>query len=343
MIVIPVNNVHHGLPEVLHQLDIKGVRRDSRNGPVVMFPEPTTIVYRHPTQRVIRWEVRDANPFLHFFEALWMLNGQNDVKFVEQFSGNIGNYSDDGVTFNAAYGHRWRRHFGIDQLGTIIEALRQDRDSRRQYLGMWDASHDLGLQSRDLPCNVGATVQVNDRGALDMTVHNRSNDIVWGALGANAVHFSMLQEFLASAIGVPVGRYWQVSSNLHAYVTTLEPVKELADLAADGYRTTETDYYLAPGYAETYPMMTSPLTIWQQDLAIFMKEGPIIGFRDPFFRQVVTPLWQAHKALKTGTAPGKYDAAMEILEQCRAHDWRVACMEWVQRRRVKWAAKRSES
>lgn len=335
MIVIPVENVHTALPEVLHQLDVKGVKRESRNGPVVMFPEPTAIVYKHPTQRVIRWDERDANPFFHFFESLWMLNGQRDVAFVEQFASNMTTYSDDGKVFNAAYGHRWRSWFKIDQIATIIEALRADRDSRRQYLAIWDGSHDLGLQSKDLPCNVGATFQVNDRGELDMTVHNRSNDIVWGALGANAVHFSMLQEFVAGGVGVPVGRYWQVSSNLHAYEKTLAGVQMLADHAADGYRTRDLNYYKT-GVVQPYEIMSVDYKTWQQDLAIFLKEGPIIGFREKFFRQVATPLWQAHRAFKSGTGAAKYDTALEILEQCRAADWRMAAMEWIQRRRAKW-------
>ena len=32
---------------------------------------------------------------------------------------------------------------------------------------------------------------------LCMTVCNRSNDMLWGAYGANVVHMSMLQEFVA--------------------------------------------------------------------------------------------------------------------------------------------------
>jgi len=336
VIVINVENVHTALPEVLHQLDLKGVKRESRNGPVIMFPDPVAIVYKHPTQRVIRWEQRDANPFFHFFESLWMLNGQRDVAFVEQFASNMASYSDDGRVFNAAYGHRWRQWFQVDQIATIIEALKADKDSRRQYLDIWDGHHDLGLQSKDLPCNVGATLQVNDRGALDMVVHNRSNDIVWGALGANAVHFSMLQEFIASAVGVPVGRYWQVSSNLHAYEKTLAGVHDLADLAADGYRTQYSNPYKA-GVVEPYEIMSVDYKTWQQDLSIFMKEGPIIGFREKFFRQVATPLWQAHKAFKTNTGLAKYEVPMEILDQCRAADWRMACQEWIQRRRAKWS------
>ena len=42
-------------------------------------------------------------------------------------------------------------------------------------------------------------------GRLQMTVHCRSNDIIWGTYGANAVHFSILQEYVAARIGVDLG------------------------------------------------------------------------------------------------------------------------------------------
>jgi hypothetical protein len=52
---------------------------------------------------------------------------------------------------------------------------------------------------------------------LNMTVFCRSNDMVLGAYGANAVHMSMLQELIAHALDTRVGTYWQVSHNFHAY------------------------------------------------------------------------------------------------------------------------------
>jgi len=51
-----------------------------------------------------------------------------------------------------------------------------------------------------------------------MVVFNRSNDMVWGCYGANAVHFSFLHEFIGRSTGLPLGTYTQVSVNLHAYI-----------------------------------------------------------------------------------------------------------------------------
>lgn len=327
MKVIKVRNVHDALPEAIDRLDKEGVVRDSRNGSVTMFPEPVTTVYTHPTERVLFHPARDANPFFHFFESLWMLGGRNDVAFPALFVNSMRGFSDDGKTFHGAYGHRWRVHFGFDQLASIAAILRENPDDRRCVLQMWDADADLGKDGRDFPCNTQIYLSRSLDGSLDMTVCCRSNDIVWGAYGANAVHMSYLQEYLAGWIGCPVGTYRQVSNNLHAYHKTLPKVQSLEPW---------TNPY-ALGQVEPYPMFKGA-TIEQinQDLHVFLTEGPIIGLVTPFFKRVVVPLWMAHKAYRDKSGAERYDTALEILQQCQATDWRRACEEWIERRRARW-------
>ena len=331
MLVIEGRNVHELLPEALHQLKSHGVERGSRNGPVIMFPYPTTIVYGAPTERVMFWKERDANPFFHFMECLWMISGRNDVKWIEPYAGALARYSDDGIKFHGAYGHRWRKHFLKDQIFRAIDILSKDKDSRRVYIQMWDARADLDEEGKDFPCNVGLTLQINQLGGLDMVVHNRSNDLIWGALGANAVHFSFMQEYVASALNIPIGLYWQVSSNLHAYKEVHAKIADLADEAEDTFRAYKNNPYMS-GEVEPFPIMTTPQATWDQDLGIFMKEGPIVGFRDPFFRKVATPMWVAHKAYRDKTDPDRHLRAIDIMQQCGASDWKKACIEWLERR-----------
>jgi thymidylate synthase len=91
---------------------------------------------------------------------------------------------------------------------------------------------------KDVPCNTNAFFRVTN-GKLDMMVNCRSNDIFWGAYGANAVHFSFLQEYVASSIGVEVGRYWQNSFNFHAYVDRF-PKEKWPSTPPTRWRTTGT-------------------------------------------------------------------------------------------------------
>lgn len=351
MKVLRVRNVHEALPRGIEFLRNEGEQRDSRNGPVMVSPEPVCTIYEKPLERVLYWQARDANPFLHFFESLWMLAGRNDIKFLTQFAKNMANYSDDGKTMNGAYGHRWMQYFQtlvqtgedkydmqiLDQLAVIAAALKANPDDRRNVLAMWDGHHDLGLASKDLPCNTHAYFLRGSDGALNMTVSNRSNDIIWGAYGANAVHFSFLQEYMAAAIGCPVGRYWQMSNNYHGYLETLEPLFCLTSYPAGA------DDPYARGDAVPYPLVSTDIKTWREDLSIFMEQGPITGFRDPFFTQVATPLWHAHRAFKEGkTVEDKFDRPLEILQQCKASDWRIAANDWIVRRMHKWAKARED-
>lgn len=336
MFVIDVRNVQTALPVGLSMLLTHGVERGSRNGPVVVFPGPATTIYRQPTERVILWEERDANPFFHLMESLWMLAGRRDVKFVAHYVKRMETFSDDGVTLHGAYGWRWCNHFGMDQLQTIISALRDNPEDRRCVLGMWDPAVDLGRPGRDVPCNTQAYFSVSHEGRLDMTVLNRSNDLVWGAYGANAVHFSILQEFVASSLGRQVGTYYQVSNNLHSYLDTLGKVRDLAPLGELPTHTFERDYDpYTTGRIKPFPLMSTSPAEWDMDLDLFMGEGPVTGFRDPFFRQVVTPMYHAHEAWRKRADPDRFAKATEILAQCRAEDWRLAALEWVTRR---WTA-----
>lgn len=339
MEIFRVRNAHQALPEVLDRLDKIGVVRESRDGPVIMFAEPTTLVYEKPMERVVFWAERDANPFFHLCESMWLIAGRRDVRFVEQFVKRMKKYSDNGKWFHGAYGYRWRHHFRKDQLHLIINALYANPNCRRQVLDMWDARADLGREGADVPCNLSCTFQININGKLDMVVHNRSNDAMMGALGANAVHFSILQEFIAQSVGVPIGRYWQVSSNLHCYMRDFDKYKELAIHAADPYRTITRDPYVASnGLLDDAPVVATTVVdedakMWEQDLQMWMREPTRIGIRSPFFLRTATPMFMAHKAHKKG----RTDEAIEIIESQMLHrsDWKLASLEWLNRRKEK--------
>lgn len=335
MNLVSARNVHEALPIGLAHLREEGHCRPSRNGDVLQVDNPVTTLYERPKERVLFWAQRDANPFFHLLESLWMLAGRNDVDYVASLVGSMRNFSDDGLTFNGAYGYRWREHFDIDQLDWAVHELRDNPTSRRVVIGMWDAGHDIdkGIQgSKDLPCNLALHLQVNRHNQLDMTVFNRSNDVIWGAYGANAVHFSVLQEFIASMVGIPVGRYWQVSDNYHAYEDVYSKMTELADFELG--HSSHNPYAL--GEVSPYPLVSTDYGTWMMDLDLFMSEGAVVGLRDPFFRRVAVPMLMAYKAFKKFSGEEKFLAPLEILQNCGATDWRRAGEEWLMRRANKW-------
>lgn len=336
---IDARNVHQAIPEGCRQVQERGTVRGSRNGPVMQLPGPLVTTYRRPCERVEFHEERDANPFFHLMESLWMLAGRNDVEFVSRYSAQIGRYSDDGTTINGAYGHRWRSWFGLDQLNRIAVALRANNQDRRQVLAMWDGARDLAnVSSKDVPCNTTAYLQVNPAGLLDLMVCNRSNDLIWGAYGANAVHFSVLLEYMAMLVGVPVGSYYQVSMNTHVYQHHWELMKVLAAKAEETPATRVVGVCpYSTDEAQPYPLISvdTPFGQWDAELHAFLR-GAVTSVEDPFFRRIALPMSAAWDEFKDKQNPDRHQAALATLTLMPVgNDWRLACERWITRRMEK--------
>lgn len=320
MKLIQVPGVNEALREGLWWLRMAGEREETRNGYVLRSPVPVVTQYTNPQNRVLYNKVRDANPFFHLMEALWMLAGRNDLNFVSQFNKGMEKYSDDGQTLNGAYGYRWRQHFKFDQLAMVANLLSTEPNSRRAVVTMWDPATDGALvyNGADVPCNTNIYFEIVD-GKLDMTVCCRSNDIVWGAYGANAVHFSILLEYMAARVGVPMGMYRQISINYHQYLDVVDSSTSMDMIGASDYE-----------WEEPHPLVSVDPDYWDADVQAFVACNPAhdMEFADPFFNQVAMPMYRAWVCRKMG----QMNACATHLSHIAADDWRRACTEWCQRR-----------
>lgn len=325
MRIIDARNVNDALIKgVILLADNRCLVKMSRAGEVREWPEPVATVYKRPMEKVLWSSARAANPFFHFFEAMWMLNGGKDVEFVQRLLPRMAEYSDDGVIMQGAYGFRWREWFDFDQLDVIVKLLLRDLSTRRAVLQMWSPNDLLRIDSKDIPCNTAVYFKVRDR-KLDMLVSNRSNDMLWGAYGANAVHMAFLLEYVSDKIGVPPGIYTQVSDSFHIY-TTGPGGKVWARMMKD--ETYESDYYhtfLISG--QNSPLPVTPMRAqeagWDDDRRTFFElvECDDLADADSFvtfwWKHVATPLWRAF-ALRDASC----------LSMCKAPDWRVAGYRW---------------
>lgn len=316
---IDVRNVNDGYYRTLGVLERLGKKVETRNGPALSLPGVFIANVRQPWERVLFDEARDANPVFHLLEACWMLAGRRDTAFISQFNSNMINYSDDKEVFNAAYGDRWANHFGYDQLDRAVSILRQCPNSRRVVISMWDGYNDLGANSLDLPCNLLICPRIID-GRLHFTVYNRSNDAVFGCWGANAVHLTFLQEWMAAALQVGIGEWVQVSNDLHIYERHWHLLKEERNHHAHwqpwpGYQSLVCTG--SPDYAETFRAECRALC-----------GGKTEGFSSPFLEDTVEPVYTSWRQWKAGDK----DDALYIASCIEAADWRQAVMDWYKRR-----------
>lgn len=348
MELINATSVSDALATSLVKFANHGIREESRNGAVLVMPTPVTTTYYQPQNRVLFSKHRNANPFFHLMESLWMLAGKNDLLFPMQFNQRFREYSDDGGSIWGAYGWRWREFFGYDQLDFIVDELRSNPGSRRAVLAMWNAApHLSGVEymadtshsdllvaiagGKDVPCNTHAYFDCRG-GVLNMTVCNRSNDAWWGAYGANAVHFSILLEYMAARIGIPMGVYRQVSNNLHLYsdVVNVEPAA-LMQLAA---AIEDTDMYNRPESGwngkPTMPIVDCDINDWHVDLTRLLSRDRLdveAGWNSTFLMRVALPMMLAYDAWRNKQYTESAGWAHAIHPD--AWDWQNACMFWL--------------
>lgn len=319
----------------------------SRAGKVRLFRRPVLVTYENPLECVLFNKARDANPFFHLFESLWMLAGRRDVAPLAYYNSQISEVaSDDGIIFNGAYGCRWRKanqkwvevetSIGMlpewqydDQLKIIIDQLKRKPESRRCVLQMWDVENDLLRidTTKDCCCNTHAYFAIQD-GKLDMTVCNRSNDMIWGMLGANVVHFSFLLEYMAACIGVKVGVYNHFTNNLHVYLDRFEPEKWIKDSMRFDY-----------DCCTTVPLVSNPEVFDAEVVQFIDNKDWTRVWQEPFLNTVAAPMCWAFELHKRRD----YRSSLNAIETIAADDWRFAARNWIEKRKANWEKKSAQA
>lgn len=335
-----INDAFNGLIQLF--LSKESVPAHTRAGNVMYIPEPVLLTYSNPTDRVLFNLARDSNPFFYMYESLWMLAGRNDTASLHIYNRNIAKIaSDDGQTFNGAYGHRWRKAHGVpklidgatrgyfrpgvDQLEVLIKHLQEVPYSRRAVLQMWTVEDDL-LKidfSNDVCCNTCVYFSIRDE-RLDMTVCNRSNDMLWGTLGSDYVNFSFLQEYVARSLGVSIGMYNQFANNLHVYTKKWKPYDWMScdsGIPADTDSRVIVD--LLKDRAEFDDEVSSLMGIPQP-----WKNKFNLKWKEPFIKYVAVPMCHAFHEYRRK----EYNTSLSIVESIKDSHWKHACHNWIDNR-----------
>ncbi len=337
MFVIKANNVNDALSKGIQFITTHSEPLDSRNGRTLEIPAPVTTVYEEPWKRVLISKVRDANPFFHLMEAMWILAGREDVKFLTEFNKRMGDYSDDGNIFNAPYGYRLRNQFpryndneDLDQLESIIDILRHDPNSRQAVCQIWDTD-DLEKPTKDKACNMSTIFRIR-KNKLDMTVYNRSNDMIWGTYGANVVQFSMIQEYVAAHLNIDIGKYYQVSNSFHVYLDG--PGGKLWDKLNENYEYNHNPYNYIHNVVS---MQHVDMKAFEHDLKQFFNVYDKFGIDEickiepwisSYFIYLILPVLHTYRKYKQSGVK----AALISTKFIVADDWRIACQQWLENR-----------
>lgn len=151
-------------------------------------------------------------------EQAWFITGSRKPEdFLRHYTKIWDDFTNPNDVVTVAYGYRWRKHFGRDQLKLLIELLEKEPGSRHGVVVAWDPAQDgLSLfKKKNVPCPYTFTVNIIG-GKLHLHLMIRSNDAILGT-PFDVAGFALLAHILAQKLKVRPGIYSHSISNAHIY------------------------------------------------------------------------------------------------------------------------------
>jgi thymidylate synthase len=236
---IKINDMQLGYLEVLSTVFAHGAESKPRGKETCELLN-TTVTLTDPHRSLPVNIGRDVNTKIAAVEALQLLGGVLHPERMLQASGAFSEFMDGG-TFHGGYGQRTRA-----QLPTAVQRLRDDPESRRALITMWDPLHDLFVEdARDYPCTIALQFLVRD-GHLLLHTHMRSND-AWRGLTYDVFVFTQLQLAVAAVLNLPVGEYTHHTTSLHIYESDFDAAWRLLRRTHRGILPLRVESLVRPG------------------------------------------------------------------------------------------------
>lgn len=151
-------------------------------------------------------------------ELNWYLDGDRSNHSICDAASIWNKCIDSEGLIQSNYGYYYHQ-----QGDKIIDELREDSESRRAVLSIYDHGH-LYPNAPDVPCTL--TIQFLIRhGLLHAVVNMRSQDAVFG-LRNDIAAFQMFKILLANCLDVPPGNLYLNVGSLHVYERHWEKVHD---------------------------------------------------------------------------------------------------------------------
>ena len=189
--------------------------------------------------------IRDISLSYLIGELLWYLQAKQDVHFISKFSEYWRTISDNNITSNSAYGHIVHMRYGYDQLESVLNILKKDKNSRRALINFSVPNIDRRI-TKDEICTIAIQFLVRDD-KLNCHVYMRSCDLYTG-FPYDYIYFTCLQHIVAEELSLEVGSYYHTCTSLHFYDKNEDDMKRIGtyDLSKNRER-----------YALNLPVMTA--------------------------------------------------------------------------------------
>ena len=212
--------------DLLRHILKNGTRKDDRTG------TGTTSCFGYQ----MRFDLSEGYPLLTtkkvhlksiIHELLWFLNGDTNVKYLQDNGVRIWNeWADADGNLGHIYGYQWRSwpdYEGghIDQIKEVIETIKNNPDSRRIIVSAWNVAD---IKNMNLPpCHAFFQFYVAD-GKLSLQLYQRSADTFLG-VPFNIASYALLTMMVAQVCGLEPGDFIHTFGDVHIYNDHREQVE----------------------------------------------------------------------------------------------------------------------
>ncbi|MDG3580979.1 thymidylate synthase [Galbibacter pacificus] len=170
-------------------------------------------------------------------ELLWFLNGDTNVKYLQDNGVRIWNeWADENGDLGPVYGHQWRNWNSeeIDQIKEVVETLKNNPNSRRMLVSAWNpsvlpdtsVSFDENVTNGKAalpPCHAFFQFYVAN-GKLSCQLYQRSADIFLG-VPFNIASYALFTMMMAQVCGYQPGDFIHTFGDAHIYNNHTEQLK----------------------------------------------------------------------------------------------------------------------
>ena len=152
-------------------------------------------------------------------ELLWFINGSTNIEYLQENGVRIWNeWADENGNLGPVYGHQWRNWNSdeIDQIKSVIQALKNNPNSRRMLVSAWNPSvlpdtsksfsENVANGKAALPpCHAFFQFYVHE-GKLSCQLYQRSADIFLG-VPFNIASYSLLVCIFSEILDLVPGEF----------------------------------------------------------------------------------------------------------------------------------------
>lgn len=209
--------------KLLQDIIDKGTQKGDRTG------TGTTSLFGYQ----MRFDLQEGFPMLttkklHLksivYELLWFLNGDTNVKYLQENGVRIWNeWADENGDLGPIYGKQWVSWSKADgttvnQIQNAVDQIKNNPDSRRIIVNAWNAGE---LDQMALtPCHALFQFYVAD-GKLSCQLYQRSADVFLG-VPFNIASYALLTMMMAQVCDLEPGEFVHTFGDVHLYSNHME-------------------------------------------------------------------------------------------------------------------------